>query len=70
MNIEVIEAKREDHIEDFPVLVDFKYIFPEEIPGLPPKRDLDFSIELTPGLVPASKYLYYMSALELVEFKL
>ena len=45
-------------------------MFPEEIPGLPLKRGLDFSIELTPGLVPASKAPYRMSAPELVELKL
>ena len=32
-----IKAEREQHIEDFPVLVDFKDVFPEEILGLPPK---------------------------------
>ena len=50
--------------------MEFKDVFPEEIPRLPLKRDLDFSIELIPGLVPASKAPYHMSALELVELKL
>ena len=45
-------------------------MFPEEIPGLPLKRGLGFSIELTPGLVSASKAPYRMSARELVELKL
>jgi len=45
-------------------------MFPEEIPGLPLKRGLEFSIELTPGLVPTSKAPYRMSAQELVELKL
>ena len=45
-------------------------MFLEEIPRLPPKRDLEFSIELTPGSVPASKAPYRMSAPELVELKL
>ena len=45
-------------------------MFPEEIPGLPPKRDLEFSIELTLGSVLASKSPYCMSAPELVELKL
>ena len=45
-------------------------MFPKEIPGLPVKRDLEFSIELTPGSVLASKAPYRMSAPELVELKL
>ena len=48
VNIQDIEAEREQHIEELPFLVEFKVVFPEEILGLPLKRDLDFSIELTP----------------------
>ena len=70
VNIQDIEAEREQHIEEFPVLVEFKDVFPEEIPGLPLNRDLDFSIELTLGSVPASKAPYHMSAPELVKLKL
>ena len=70
VNIQDVESDREQHIEYFLVLENFKDVFPEEIPGLPPKRDLEFSIELTPGLVPASKAPYRMSAPELVELKL
>ena len=70
MNIQDIEAKREQHIEDFPFLVDFKDVFPKEISGLPLKQDLNFSIELTPGSVPASKSPYHMRTPDLVELKL
>ena len=45
-------------------------MFPEEILGLPPKWDLDFSIKLTLGSIPTSKSPYNMSAPELVELKL
>ena len=40
VNIEDIEAERKQHIEEFPVLVEFKDVFLEEIPVLPLKRDL------------------------------
>ena len=70
VSIQDIEAEREEHIEEFPVLIEFKDLFPKETPRLPPKQDLDFSIELTPGSVLASKSLYRMSAPELVELKL
>ena len=45
-------------IEDIPVLKEYTDIFPEEIPGLPPRRELDFTIELVPGAVPRLKALY------------
>jgi hypothetical protein len=42
------ELKAENHL----VLWEFKDLFPEEVPRLPPKRDLDFSIDPIPGVVP------------------
>jgi hypothetical protein len=60
---------KELKVEDHPVLWEFKDVFPEEVPGLPPKRDLDFSIDLVPGAVPASKVPYIMSTPKLVELK-
>jgi hypothetical protein len=53
-------------LEDHPILIKYKYVFPEEIPGLPPRRDIDFSIELVPGAVPMSREPYRMSTRELV----
>jgi hypothetical protein len=45
-------------------------MFPEEVPGLPPRRDIDFLIELTPGMVPTSRMPYRMSTTKLVELKI
>jgi hypothetical protein len=45
-------------------------VFLEEVPGLPPIRDIDFSIELSLGVVLVSRTPYRMSTLELVELKL
>jgi len=70
VNIRDIESDREKCIEGFHVLEEFKDVFLEEIQGLLPKRDLDFSIELTPSLVSASKAPYHMSAPKLLELKL
>ena len=56
-------------LEDIPVLKEYSYVFPEEISGLPPKRELDFTIEMVPGAVPSSKAPYQMSILELSEIK-
>lgn len=38
-------------LENILVIQEFAYVFPEEIPRLPPKRDIDFTIELTPSVV-------------------
>jgi hypothetical protein len=55
---------------DHPILREYKYVFPEEVPGLLPRRDIDFSLEIVPGVVPMSKEPYRMSTSELVELKL
>ena len=52
------------------MLNEFTDVFLEEIPGLPPRRELDFTIELVPGVVPSSKAPYRMKFLELNELKL
>ena len=51
-------------IEDHLVLRDFEYVL-GDIPTLPPKRDIDFSIDLVPGATPVSKIPYIMDILEL-----
>ena len=42
-------------MEDILVLKEYTDVFPEEISGLPSKRELDFTIELVPGAVPHLK---------------
>jgi hypothetical protein len=56
--------------DDHPILREYRDVFPEEVLGLPPRRDIDFSIELAPGAVPVSRTPYRMSTPELVELKL
>jgi hypothetical protein len=50
-------------IEDHAILKDFEDVF-REVLGLPPKRDIDFSINLMLGVAPMSKYPYKMSTPE------
>eukprot|EP00253_Pinus_taeda_P023180 PITA_23180 len=57
-------------LEGIPVVHEFADVFPEEIPGLPPKRNLDFTIELVPGAAPVSRAPYRMSVPELTELKM
>ena len=56
-------------LEDIPVLKEYADVFSEEILGLSLKRELDFIIELVPGVVPSSKAPYRMNILELNELK-
>lgn len=55
--------------EQCPFLSEFSDVFLEEFPGLPPKRESDFSIELNPGTKPISKAPYRMSIVELHELQ-
>lgn len=57
------------HSGPIAVVDDFPDIFPGELPGLPPQREMDFEIELLPGSSPESKALYRMGPAELAELK-
>ena len=56
-------------LEDIPVVRDFPDVFPEELPGIPPDRDVEFVIDLVPGTVPIARRPYKMAPLELAELK-
>ncbi|KAL0536865.1 hypothetical protein IC582_025828 [Cucumis melo] len=51
------------------VVRDYSDVFPEELPGLPPHKDIEFSIKLEPGTVPISRAPYRMAPAELKELK-
>ena len=55
--------------EEVPVVKDFPDVFLEELPGMPPDRDIEFLIELLPGTWPISKRPYRMPAKDLEEIK-
>jgi len=52
-----------------PVVQEFEDVFPEEVPGLPPSREVEFLIDLVPGTGPVSMAPYHMAPTELVELK-
>jgi hypothetical protein len=68
----VLESVEDDkmNVEDHPILREYRDVFLEEVSGLPPRRYIDFLIELAPGVVPVSRTPYRMSAPELVDLKL
>jgi hypothetical protein len=51
------------------VVRDFPDVFPEELPGMPPDREVEFVMDLLPGTAPISKQPYKMSVEELKELK-
>ena len=57
-------------LNNIPLIQELVDVFPEEIPGLPPKRDIDFTIKLVPGAAPVSRAPYRMSIPELTELKM
>jgi hypothetical protein len=68
--MEEVNERKGPSLDQYPVLSEFKDVFPNELPGLPPERELDFTIELKPGVEPISKTPYRMTALELCELKM
>ena len=57
-------------LEDIPVVREYADVFPDDLPGMPPDRDIEFVIELQPGTAPISKRPYRMPPKELVELKI
>jgi hypothetical protein len=56
--------------EDIHVVREFSDVFPDDLPGMPPKRAIEFKIELQPGTAPIAKAPYKMSTVELKELKI
>jgi hypothetical protein len=56
-------------IEDIKVVCEYPDIFPDELPGMPPERDIEFLIDFLPGTTPIAKRPYRMSVGELEELK-
>ena len=52
-------------LADIPVVCEFLDVFPDELPGLPPDREIEFKIELLPGTAPISQRPYRMPPNEL-----
>ncbi|XP_042455036.1 uncharacterized protein LOC122039145 [Zingiber officinale] len=56
-------------LSDVAIVREFPDVFPDELPGLPPKRQVEFTIELVPGTAPVSRTPYRMAPKELEELK-
>jgi hypothetical protein len=56
-------------LEAIPIVCEYPDVFPDDLPGMPPDRDVEFIIELQPGTAPISKRPYRMPPNELAELK-
>jgi hypothetical protein len=57
-------------LQDIHVIPEFPDMFPDDLPGMPPERAIEFKIELQPGTAPISKALYKISPMELMKLKI
>jgi hypothetical protein len=57
-------------LEHLLVVKEFVHVFPEELPGMLPERELEFTIDLKPGTEPIARTPYRMSTPELQELKM
>jgi hypothetical protein len=57
------------HLDEILVVCEYPDVFPDELPGMPPDRDVEFVIQLQLGTMPISKGPYRMPPRELVELK-
>ena len=65
-SVHQMEARPTDDIR---VVNEFPDVFPDDLPGMPPDRDIEFSIELIPGTAPIAKRQYRMAPVEQAEIK-
>ena len=64
-----MEVEEKEGTSVIPVVHEFEDVFPDEVPGLPPNRKVEFSIDLVPRTSLVSMVPYRMALIKLVELK-
>ncbi|GKC13298.1 putative reverse transcriptase domain-containing protein [Tanacetum coccineum] len=64
---EIEDKSGEKRLEDVPIVRDFPEVFPEDLPGLPPTRQVEFQIDLVPGAAPVARAPYRLAPSEMKE---
>ncbi|GKF78213.1 hypothetical protein Tco_0230683, partial [Tanacetum coccineum] len=64
---EVEDKSEKKRLEDVPIVQDFPEVFPEDLPGLPPTRQVEFQIDLVPGDAPVARAPYRLAPSEMKE---
>ncbi|GJR83710.1 reverse transcriptase domain-containing protein [Tanacetum coccineum] len=63
------DKSKEKRLEDVSTIRDFPEVFPEDLPGLPPIRQVEFQINLVPGVAPVARAPYRLAPSEMEELK-
>nr|GEY56281.1 putative reverse transcriptase domain-containing protein [Tanacetum cinerariifolium] len=61
------DKSEEKRLENVPIVRDFSEVFPEDLPGLPPTRQVEFLIDLIPGAAPVARAPYRLSLSKMKE---
>ncbi|GKF83533.1 hypothetical protein Tco_0245189, partial [Tanacetum coccineum] len=64
---ETKDNSKEKQLEDVPTVRDFSEVFPEDLPRLPPTRQVEFQIDLVPGAAPIARAPYSLAPSEMEE---
>ncbi|GJR36302.1 hypothetical protein Tco_1211986 [Tanacetum coccineum] len=64
---EVEDKSKKKRLKDVPIVQDFPEVFPEDLPGLPPTRQVEFQIDLVPGAAPVARAPYRLAPSEMKE---
>ncbi|GJW43541.1 putative reverse transcriptase domain-containing protein [Tanacetum coccineum] len=59
------DKSEERRLEDVPIVREFPEVFPEDLPGLPPARQVEFQIDLVPGAAPVARAPYRLAPAEM-----
>nr|GEZ40889.1 putative reverse transcriptase domain-containing protein [Tanacetum cinerariifolium] len=65
---DVEDKSKEKRLEDVLIVQDFPEVFLEDLPGIPPTRQVEFQIDLIPGVAPVARALYRLAPSEMKEF--
>ncbi|GKA20970.1 putative reverse transcriptase domain-containing protein [Tanacetum coccineum] len=63
----VEDKSEEKRLEDVPIIQEFSKVFPEDLPGLPPARQVEFQIDLVPGAAPVARAPYRLAPAKMQE---
>ncbi|KAI3754801.1 hypothetical protein L1987_54592 [Smallanthus sonchifolius] len=64
----IVDTKdKGNKLQDIPIIRDFPEVFPKDLPGLPPPRQVEFRIDLVPGTTPVAKAPYRLAPSEMQE---
>nr|GEU77531.1 hypothetical protein [Tanacetum cinerariifolium] len=63
----IVYKSEEKRLENVPIVRDFSEVFLEDLPGLPPTRQVEFQIDLIPGAAPVARAPYQLAPSEMKE---